>query len=153
MELREDLEKPRMVCPKDGWVYYPRVAASACAVIIRDGKMLLVKRNRDPYKGTWTFPAGFLDYGEHPKETVIREVKEETGLDVEDIELMDVLQSVDDPREPGHLLFFYKVRVGDDEIKNGDMEENSDIEWFNISDPPEIGWVAQKQVLKQLQKG
>lgn len=84
------------------------MAASAEAIIIKNGKVLLVKRAREPYKGTWMFPAGFIDFGEHPTETITREVSEETGLKLKKAELFKVLQSEDDPRSPGHFLFFIK---------------------------------------------
>ena len=53
------------------------------AGIVHDNKILLIKRVKNPYKGLWSLPAGKVEFGEHPEETAIREVKEETNLDCE----------------------------------------------------------------------
>lgn len=143
--------KERKFCESCRWTYYPHVAATACAVIIKDDKALLVKRNREPYKGTWMFPAGFVDYGEHPEETLAREVREETGLRIKNAKLLTVLQSEDDPRRPGHFCIFYKVTVSGSELKT-DKEENQGMDWFEIKNPPKIGWKSHKYIMRLLQE-
>jgi len=141
-------------CKKDSWTYFPHAFLASNAIVIKAGKLLLVQRNRKPYKGKWMFPAGFLDYGEHPKECVIRELKEETGLIAKDAELFDVLQTTDDPRAPGNLTFYYKVKLeGPKEPINGDRDENLDIRWFDLLGKiPPIAWKDHKAIIKRLQK-
>lgn len=149
LENKIEEERKRKFCSPCNWTYYPHVAGSAAAIIIRGQKILLVKRNREPYKNTWMFPAGFIDFGEHPQETLVREVKEETGLKVKSIKLFKVLQSEDDPRSPGHFLFFYEVEVAGGKLKT-DNEENQDIGWYDIKNPPIIGWKSHRQIIKLL---
>lgn len=151
MEVKIEEGKKRKYCPPCKWTYYPHVAASVAAIIIRGKKILMAKRNREPYKSTWTFPAGFIDYGEHPEETLSREIKEETGLELKKAVLYRVLQSVDDPRSPGHFLFFYKAKVSGSRLKTDD-EENSDIDWFEIDNPPEIGWQSHRKIILLLRR-
>jgi 8-oxo-dGTP diphosphatase len=55
---------------------------STAIVLFPDNKILLVKRNTRPFLGYWALPGGRMDLGEKIEETIIREVKEETGLDV-----------------------------------------------------------------------
>ena len=98
------------------------------------------------------FPSGFVDYGEHPAETIVREVKEETGLHVTDVTLLGVFQSPDDDREPGHIMFFYAARVASGSLRT-DPEENDAINWFPIQAPPEIGWQLHKTFISRLQEG
>ncbi len=152
-ELKTKIQEDReyLYCPKCKWMYYPKVSTAAVAVIVREDEVVLVKRNREPYKDTWMFPAGFTEYGEHPIETVLREVQEEVGLVGHSAKLLDVLQSEDDPREPGHLVFFYRVKATG-ELANNDQDENSEIAWKSIKNPPEIGLKSHKQILSQLQK-
>ena len=50
--------------------------ATATAVIIKDGKLLLLKRNEEPYKGMWDLVGGYLDENEPPEEALHRELKE-----------------------------------------------------------------------------
>ncbi len=64
------------------------------AVIICDGKILLEKRKYEPGKGKWSIPGGLVELGENVEQTVIREVKEETGLDVEKPENIDVVDNI-----------------------------------------------------------
>lgn len=141
----------RKCCKKDNWTYFPHVVASVAAVIKKRNKVLMVKRNRNPYKNTWMFPAGFIDFGEHPGETLVREVKEEAGLKVKEFNLLKIIQSTDDPRAPGHFIFFYEVRA-EGNTKNLDKDENSDIDWFETKNPPKIGWTQHKEILKDLQQ-
>jgi ADP-ribose pyrophosphatase YjhB (NUDIX family) len=137
-------------CYSCNWTYYPHVASSAAAIIVRKNKVLLVRRARDPYVNTWMFPAGFVSYGEHPTETLAREVYEETRLKVRHATLMEVLQCDDDPRSPGDFQFFYKTAVCGT-VKNLDDRENSGIGWFDIVNPPKIGWKAHRIMMKRLQ--
>ena len=63
---------------------YPRQPiVGVGAVIICDGRILLERRKNDPGKGKWSIPGGLVELGESTEQTVIREVKEETDLEVE----------------------------------------------------------------------
>ena len=64
-----------------------RVQLAVSAGIFRDGKILLVRRAREPAKGVYTFPGGRVEFGESLVEAVAREVREETGLAIEVIGL------------------------------------------------------------------
>jgi ADP-ribose pyrophosphatase YjhB (NUDIX family)/N-acetylglutamate synthase-like GNAT family acetyltransferase len=55
---------------------------TATAVFIRNGALLLTKRNQAPYKGMWDLPGGYMNQGETPEETLRREMKEELGIDI-----------------------------------------------------------------------
>jgi len=77
------------------------------AVVVRDGRVLLVRRGSEPLKGHWTLPGGLLEVGESLREGVAREVKEETGLQVEPIELVELLERIH--REQGQVRFHYVI--------------------------------------------
>lgn len=143
--------RKKKCCDSCGWTYYPHVAGAVAAVIIKDGKTLMVKRAREPYRNTWMFPAGFIDYGEHPLDALRREVKEETGLRVKKASLLEIIQTEDDPRSPGHFCFFYEVIASGNKIKT-DEKENKEIAWFDIKKPLRIGWKSHKYILSLLQK-
>lgn len=53
------------------------------AIVLDHGDLLLVKRDREPSKGVWSLPGGRVEWGESMREAVVREVREETGIDVD----------------------------------------------------------------------
>ena len=77
------------------------------AVVEQDGRVLLVRRGSEPLKGHWTLPGGMLEVGEALTEGIVREVREETGLEVEPIELIEVLDRIH--REDGRVRFHYVI--------------------------------------------
>ena len=64
------------------------------AVVVDKGRVLLVLRGREPLKGKWSLPGGMLELGESLTEGVAREVEEETGLEVEVVELVELLDRI-----------------------------------------------------------
>ena len=123
-ELRGDAQ--RLECPECGFVAYASSKPTAGALVEDDeGRLLLVRRAHEPFKGRWDIPGGFLEEGEHPLDGLRRELREETGLDVE---LVDVLGVYSDPaRDPrGHTVSTVFVgratgapRGGDDAAEAG----------------------------------
>ncbi len=91
----------------------PRLAVDV-VIVYPDGKFVLVKRTFPPFKDHWALPGGFVEYGEKVEEAALREAKEETGLDVELLELVGVYSDPDrDPR--GHVIsivFLAKPKSG-----------------------------------------
>jgi ADP-ribose pyrophosphatase YjhB (NUDIX family) len=73
----------RASCPACGSVYYANAAPTASALLLdADSRLLLARRAVEPYLGMWDTIGGFLDETETPEEALVREVAEETGLDV-----------------------------------------------------------------------
>ena len=64
------------------------------AIILCDGRVLLEKRKNEPGKGKWSIPGGIVDLGESPERAIVREVQEETSLEVETPHLLDVVSDV-----------------------------------------------------------
>ena len=75
-------------------VYPDQPVVGVGAVIVYEGKILLEKRKNAPGKGKWSVPGGLVELGESIEQAVIREVKEETGLEVEEPRLIDVVDDV-----------------------------------------------------------
>ena len=62
---------------------YNKLMNIAMSVVVKDSKVLLIKRTTPPYVGYWTVPEGKVEFGEHPEEAAVRELKEETNIDAE----------------------------------------------------------------------
>jgi len=76
------------------------------AVIVRDGLVLIVRRANPPMQGEWSIPGGALDLGEKLRDGVAREVREETGLEVEVGPVLDVFDSIF-PDAEGRTQYHY----------------------------------------------
>lgn len=89
-------------------VYPDQPVVGVGAVIIREGRLALIKRGNEPARGKWTIPGGHVELGESLENAVIRETKEETGLDVETPTLLDVVTNVDLDKD-GKIKYHYVI--------------------------------------------
>ena len=81
-----------------------KIISGAVCVVINEGKVLLIKRAKEPYKDHWGLIAGKIEFGEHPEETAVRELKEETGLDGEVKGIKGVLSEIIQDKESKETL-------------------------------------------------
>lgn len=94
------------------------------AVIVDRGRVLLVQRGHEPLKGQWSIPGGLLELGETLVEGAAREAREETGLDVEPVELVELLDRV--YRETGRVRYHYVIADYLCRVKGGTAQAASD---------------------------
>ena len=119
-DLRDYEGRQRPFCPRCRRICYRQLKVGAGALIERDQTLLLVQRTTAPFRHSWNLPAGYAEADENPTRTVVREVHEETGLQVEVEALVDVYFFDDDPRGNG-IFIVYSCRVTD-----GDLVESSE---------------------------
>ena len=94
------------------------------AVVVDKGRVLLVRRGREPLKGHWTLPGGALELGESVTEGVVREVLEETGLAVEPVELIELVDRIQ--REGDRIRYHYVIADYLCRVIGGAMRAGSD---------------------------
>ena len=96
------------------------------AVVVDVGRVLLVRRGREPLKGEWSLPGGMLELGEGLTAGVVREVREETGLDVEPVELVELLDRI--YREGERVRYHYVIADYLCRVTGGTLKAASDAE-------------------------
>lgn len=142
----------RMVCGSTAcsFIYYQNPVPAAGAVLIDNCSILLVKRAHPPAVGDWCLPAGFMEWSEHPSETAVREVFEETGLKIVITSFFDVYVGNDDPRTNA-VLVLYLADIAGGALKAGD--DAMDVAWFPLNElPPNIAFAAHRQALADYKK-
>jgi 8-oxo-dGTP diphosphatase len=140
----------RTVCPSCEFVHYRNPVPACGVVLVENGKVLLVKRKFDPHVGMWTLPAGFVEADEDAAGCAVREMKEETNLDIEIVRLFNVYSAFDDPRTPVVLVLYLGKRVGGD-LKCGD--DASDARFYDLGGlPSEIAFRAHRTALSDIRK-
>lgn len=121
---------------------YPRPAVTAdCVVMTREAvpKVLLIERGADPYKGCWAFPGGFMNMDETTEECAIRELGEETGLQVTDLHQIGAYSKVDrDPR--GRTITVAYLAIVDAPVAVTGQDDAAKAQWFPIDALPPLAF-------------
>jgi ADP-ribose pyrophosphatase YjhB (NUDIX family) len=106
------------------------------ALILRKDSILLVERGRQPLKGFWSLPGGVLELGEQLGDAIVREVKEETGLDVQPVSVVEIFERImrdkEGKPEYHYVLVDYMCKVTGGELAAGD--DSSKVEWVKRKD-------------------
>ena len=131
LETRTLHGRDRPACPRCDFVHFtdPKLAVG---VLVADdeGRLLYTQRNHEPAMGSWAWPSGFVDRGEELRAAAIREVREETGIEIVIDRLIDAYSLADDP-----LVFIaFAGRAGAGELRPG--EEAQDVRFFPLDALP-----------------
>ena len=133
----------------DGRIYpqFPTIAASA--VVINDGKILMIKRAREPNKGKWSIPGGRIELGESIHEAVKREVSEECNIEIEILRLLEVSDNIirDEERRVRYHYVLIDVLA---RYKTGEVNAQSDAEdyrWVTVEELSEMDMSPQLRTI------
>jgi ADP-ribose pyrophosphatase YjhB (NUDIX family) len=141
----ERFGKVRPVCPQCGWIHFVDPKVAAAVLIEQEGRVLLVRRGNEPFRGLWTLPAGFINGGEDPAEAAARECLEETGLNVRVTRVLDIIPGKEHPRGADFIIV-YQAQVIDGELKPDDDADA--VEWFGRGNLPLLAFRATQKVLE-----
>jgi len=157
--------RPREICPSCGFVLYrnpvpgvgvlvetppaagPETGPAARADQSSGHGIVLVRRGEAPFKGRWALPAGYIEADESVEQAAIRECWEETGLEVELLELFGVYSFPEGPVQSGIIIFFRARPVGGT-LRAGDDADEVGI--FRSDDLPEnVAFRTHREVLER----
>lgn len=134
LEERVVGEKLRPQCPNCGHVVFPDPKVAVAVVVGKEGKVLLTKRNHEPGMGLWSFPSGYMDAGEKAELAGVREVKEETNLDVRIDQLLGVYS---EEGSPVVLIVYGGSPLGGEPAPGPEAEA---VGFFDPTDLPELAF-------------
>lgn len=145
VEWRAKYGQERPVCPSCGWVHFADPKVAAGVFVEKEGKVLLVRRIHDPYRGLWTFPAGFVNAGEDPAQAASRECMEETGLNVRVLRLLDIHAKREHPHGADFIIL-YQAELIDGQLLAADDVDAA--KWFSREALPSLAFEATRYFFK-----
>jgi 8-oxo-dGTP diphosphatase len=131
-------QKRFKVCTGCGFVFFPGPKLVAGCLVIDSGRVLLLRRGIEPQLGRWTFPGGYVDFGESPAAAALRETREEVGMAAS---IGPVLGVYTDPKNPIAAVVVYLAQPGvgpattTDEALEVRYFTPKDIPWSEIAFP------------------
>lgn len=141
--------RTRLRCGRCPFVLYRNPASAALGVVLDPAaRVLLIRRAIEPFRGHWALPAGYQEADESPEEALVREVREESGLEVESLGLLELTYTDSDPRKPANVAV-YLCRPTGGELVHG--QEEVDVGWFSLDAlPSPIGFDNYERILRRL---
>jgi len=140
----------RPACPEGHFVHYENPALTTFALIDDGaGRFLILRRAHPPCLGEWDLPGGFVEAGEMPADAILREIAEETGLEVELLGLLGAYSSTYGETGRWTVDLGYRARVTGGELTLSD--EKSEAAWFPLADYPEPAFAGERAGLADVQ--
>ena len=120
---------------------YPRPMLTADCVVVRaSGEVLLVRRGNEPFKGCWALPGGFMEMDETIEHCAVRELMEETGIEVDEsmLSLVGVFSAPGRDPRGRTVTAAYLVRADVGEAKAGD--DAAEVRWWPLNALPPLAF-------------
>ncbi len=140
----ERFGKIHKVCTQCSWIHFNDPKVAAAILIEKDGRVLLVRRVNEPFRGKWTLPAGFIDSGEDPAQAAERECLEETGLKARALHVLDVIAGKEHPNGADFVIVYQGEVIGGTQTPGDDADA---VEWFPYDDLPSLAFIATRKAL------
>ena len=140
--------RARLRCRRCGWTFYGNPIPATVALIVRGGKVLLVRRAAAPYRGTWDLPGGFLEAGETPERGLAREIREELGARIGSARFLAFSTETYGPGGFPILAVIFRVTLAPGRLRRG--SDVSELRWFTRRRLPyrRIGFASVRQALR-----
>jgi len=138
----------RDFCPVCGLFFYDNPLPVVSTIVDADRRILLVKRGKRPYRGSWCLPTGFAEAGESIQQAALRELKEETGIEGKILSLVDVRSY--GSRFYGDLLFItFEVEPVGGSLQPMPGSDTVKAQYFPLESLPEIAFSSNRSALQR----
>lgn len=129
---------PPTRCDTCGREHWRNAKPGAAGLVVRNDKLLLVRRAHEPWLGSWCAPSGFCDGDEHPILTAEREIAEEAGIRARVVGFLGVWVGPYGDRDADEWVSvaYYHADPLDDQMGSPDGVESMEVGWFAIDDLP-----------------
>ncbi|MGZ8734603.1 MAG: NUDIX hydrolase [Acidimicrobiia bacterium] len=115
------------------------VAVAVGGVAVREDELLLVRRGHGPAAGTWSLPGGRVEFGEDLREALVREMLEETGLEIVVEQFLGWVERIGDDLEPYHFVILdFRVHVFDPDATPTPGDDAAEVRWVPVAELAEL---------------
>ena len=126
----------------------PRIGIGV--ILIKEDKVLILKRKNSHGNGDWAFPGGNLEFKESPEEGAIREVMEETGIKIDKAEFLTITNDIFEKEGKHYITLFMKAYFDtSQEPKNLEPNKCEELGWFSWNDLPNPLFTPFKNLLNK----
>ncbi len=140
-------------CQSCGFTYFHNSVPAVAAIIKNQGKIMFFRRNKNPAKGKFDFPGGFLEHGENLEETLAREIKEELGVSIVNANYLFSFPNKYFYKGIDYEICdaFFSVELSSGELVV-DQKEASEVVWLSLEevDSSDLAFESVKKAVKQL---
>lgn len=140
----------RPACPDGHYVHYDNPAVTTYAYVADErGRFLALRRAHEPCLGQWDLPGGFVEAGEPPAHAIVREIREETGLEAEIVGVLGAYTSVygETGRHTVDVGYLARTQHTADMLLS---DEKSEAAWFALDEFPEPAFAGERAGLADL---
>ena len=150
LSLEEKGGRPRPACPDCGFVQYRNPLPGVVVVIEKEGSVLLGKRGGSFGGGKWGLPQGYIEFEEDFLTAAIREVLEETGLEVEIRAILNVVSNRLSPKLHTLAIILLAEAISGEPCAEDDLET---LAWVPLTGPlPEMAFEADRHIIARYHK-
>lgn len=146
LKYRQIGDRQRLQCQACGYVFYENPVVGVAGICMQDGKILLGRRTNG-YAGLWCIPCGYVEWDEDVHTALVREFKEETGLEVRIDRVYTAKSNFHNPEAHTVGIWFLVTAAGGNLQAGDDLDR---VEFFPLDELPELAFPTDREVIEML---